>query len=42
MNSELDSMIEEINNSMITDNRPNKFIYRTELFEILHRHLGFK
>lgn len=37
MNSKLEPMIEEINNNMITDNRPDKSIYRTKLLEIIHR-----
>ena len=38
MNSRLDSMMEEINDNMITDSMPDKFIYRTKLFEILHKY----
>ena len=38
MNGKPDSLMEEINDNMITDNKPDKFIYRTKLFEILGRH----
>jgi len=41
MNSRLDSMMEEINDNMITG-KPDKFIYRTKLFEILHKYSGVK
>ena len=31
-------VLEEINDNMITENKPDKFIYRTKLFEILCKH----
>jgi len=39
MDSELCSMIEEINDNMLTDAMPDKFIYRAKLFEILDKYL---
>ena len=33
-------LMEEINDSMITDNKPDKFIYRTKLLEILRTHFS--
>ena len=42
MNPNLYSLIEEINDNMITDRKPDKFIYRTKLFEILDRHFGLR
>ena len=42
MNRKQDSLMEEINDDMITDDKPDKYIYRTKLFEILRRHLGLR
>lgn len=41
MNPELEPMMEEINDNVITDSKPDKFIYRTKLLEILGRYLRF-
>ena len=40
MNSKLQLMIEEINDNMINGKKPDKFIYRTKLFEILDKYLA--
>ena len=39
MNPNLYSLIEEINDNMITDGKSDKFIYRAKLFGILDKHL---
>jgi len=42
MNRKIYPLLEEINDNMITENRPDKFIYRARLFEILDKYLGSK